>query len=345
MTPAHGRVVVVTGASSGLGRAIAIEFAQRGWCLVLAARRGDALEDTARLCEAAGGTALVVQTDVTREPDVLKLAAAALDAWGRIDVWINNAGVTLYALLEDAPFEDHQRVIETNLFGAMLGARAALPVFRRQQRGVLINIGSVLSEIGQAFVPSYAISKHGVHGLSEALRVAIADQPDIHVCTVFPYAIDTPHFEAAANRIGRAPRALPPMLSPERVAQAVARLAERPRRKRYVPRIATLGLALHAILPRTFERLLLDVLRTWHLSDQPERISTGNLFAPRPDGATTHGRRPPLIGTAGLLAWLAARVIELEIESASRVVSRAWRWLQGRRNHAIAAPAGAGRGA
>ena len=116
---------------------------------------------------------------------------------------------------------------------------------------MLINVGSVLSEIGQAFAPSYVISKFGVHGLSEALRVELADEPDIHVCTVFPYAIDTPHFEAAGNRLGQVPRAMPPVSSPERIAQAVARLPDHPRRRLYVPRIAVLGLAAHAIVPRT----------------------------------------------------------------------------------------------
>jgi NAD(P)-dependent dehydrogenase (short-subunit alcohol dehydrogenase family) len=315
--------VVITGASSGLGRAIAVEFARRHDSLVLGARRVEALEDTARSCRIAGGEAIAVATDVTREQDVVALAAAALDRWDRIDVWINNAGVTLFALLEQAPFEQHQRVIETNLLGAMLGARAVMPVFRRQHRGVLINIGSVLSEIGQAFVPSYVISKFGVHGLSEALRVELADEPDIHVCTVFPYAIDTPHFEAAGNRIGQVPRAMPPMSSPERIARAVAKLSDHPRRRLTVPRIARLGELVHALIPRTLERLLLDALRTWHISEQSEQVSTGNLFEPGPETPGTRGNRPPQVGTPRLLAWLARRLLRLQAESVSRLFQRA----------------------
>ena len=324
----RGRVVVVTGASSGLGRAIAVEFARGHSSLVLGARRTEALEDTARSCRIAGGEAIAVATDVTREQDVIELAAAALDRWDRIDVWINNAGVTLFALLEQAPFEQHQRVIETNLLGAMLGARAVLPVFRRQHRGMLINIGSVLSEIGQAFVPSYVISKFGVHGLSEALRVEVADEPDIHVCTVFPYAIDTPHFEAAGNRLGQVPRAMPPVSSPERIARAVAKLPDHPRRRLYVPRIAVLGIAVHAVIPRTLERLLLDALRAWHISEQSEQVSTGNLFEPGPETPGTRGNRPPQVTTARLLAWLARRLVHLEAEAVSRLVGRARAWLR-----------------
>jgi NAD(P)-dependent dehydrogenase (short-subunit alcohol dehydrogenase family) len=298
-------VVVLTGASSGLGRATAFELARRGAKLVLAARRTDALRDVAAKC---GPNATVVETDVTIEDDVENLARIAIEEHGRIDVWINNAGVTYYAALEDGPMEPHRRVIEANLFGAMHGARAVVPIFRRQHRGVLINVGSVLSEVGQAFVPSYAISKFGVRGLSEALRVELADERDIHVCTVLPYAIDTPHFQVAANLIGRRPRALPPIQSPEKVARAIAALVERPRRMLHVPRWIVIGLALHALFPRTVERLLLDALRRWHMSQQPERIGDGNLFAPGGD-AKVHGDRTPMIGTTLFVAWCAQRLL------------------------------------
>lgn len=316
-------VVVVTGASSGLGRAIALELASRGASLVLAARRADALEDTARRCRSAGGSAIVVETDVTNEADVQALARRAIEAYGRIDVWINNAGVTFFSPLEEGPFEDHQRVIETNLFGAMYGARAAIPIFRRQHNGVLINIGSVLSHVGHAFVPSYAISKFGIHGLSEALRVELADEPDIHVCTVFPYAIDTPHFEVAANELAREPRAMQPVQSPERVARAVADVCERPRRIRFVPRFIVLGLGLHALLPRLSERLLLDALRRYHVSGEAKPQTEGNLFEPPSEGAKTHAEKPPKVSTPRFAAWAAARFARLGLESAARRV-RGW---------------------
>ncbi|MBA3503169.1 MAG: SDR family oxidoreductase [Myxococcota bacterium] len=312
------RVVVLTGASSGLGRAAAIELAGRGAWLVLAARRREALEDVARECLALGGRAIVVPTDVTKEAEVDRLAQAALVEWGRIDVWVNNAGVTLYALLEEGPVEPHQRVIETNLYGSIYGARAAVPIFRRQGRGTLINVGSVLSGVGQAFVPSYVISKFGVHGLSEALRVELADEPDIHVCTLFPYAIDTQHFQVAANELQRAPYALPPVQSPEHVARALADLAEHPRRTRYVPRSAALGLALHAIAPSLTERLLLDALRRWHISDEPQHTGTGNLYAPATELAKVHGDRRPLLRMPTFVAWLLWRFARIELAALRR---------------------------
>lgn len=279
---------------------------------MLAARRQDALEETAKRCRDGGAQAIVVETDVSIEAEVNELARRALEAYGRIDVWVNNAGVTMFSRLEDGATEDHRRVIETNLFGAIYGARAVIPIFRRQRRGVLVNVGSVLSEVGQAFVPSYVISKFGVHGLSETLRVELADEPDIHVCTIIPFSIDTPHFEAAANDIGRAAYALPPMQSPEKVARALASLCERPRRVRFVPRSIVLGLALHALAPRASERLLLDALRTYHLQErQPQ--TEGNLYEPRRELARTHGERPPQVSTPRFLAWAAARFVRLEI--------------------------------
>ncbi len=313
--------MVVTGASSGLGRAIALELANRGARLVLAARRGDALEDTARQCHKLGASAIAVETDVTIEAEVNALAARAVEELGGLDVWINNAGVTLFAPLEEASFEEHQRVIETNLFGSMLGARIAVPIFRRQRHGVLINVGSVLSEVGHAYVPSYVISKFGIKGLSEALRVELAKEPDIHVCTVFPFSIDTQHFESAANRIERAPYALPPMQSPEKVATAIARLIERPRRTLHVPRALPLGLALHALMPRAVERLLFDALTKFHISNELSPSTYGNLYEPpRQLTADVHGQRPPKIPTPAFLGWALGRFVRNELTALARRV-------------------------
>lgn len=316
-------VVVITGASSGLGRAIALELAPRGARLVLAARRGDALEDTARQCRDLGARAIVVETDVTVEADVNTLAARAVEELGGLDVWINNAAVTLFSPLEEAPFEEHKRVIETNLFGAMMGARTAMPIFRQQKRGVLINVASVLGEVGHAFVPSYSISKFAIHGLSEALRVEIADIPDIHVCTLFPYSIDTQHFETAANRIERAPYALPPIQSPEKVARACAELIERPRRRRHVPRALPLGLAFHALMPRAAERLLLDALRTFHITNERTPSTQGNLYEVPDIPAGIHGDRKPKIPTPAFLAWTVWRFVRNEVLALARRAERA----------------------
>jgi NAD(P)-dependent dehydrogenase (short-subunit alcohol dehydrogenase family) len=298
------QVVVITGASTGIGRAAALEFARRGARLVVAARRADAIEETARLCRELGAEAQALVADVTREEDVQQLASRALELHGRIDVWVNNAGVTAFGLLESSPLEDHRRVVETNLWGAVHGARAVLPAFRRQGAGTLINVGSILSKVGQPFVPSYVISKFALRGLSEALRAELADQRDIHVCTLLPYAVNTPHFQAGANFIGREPHAMPPAQSPEVVAEAMADLAERPRRELHVPRSAALGLALHALFPRLVERVIYDALSRWHFGKAQHIDAAGNLWRPSHDTPAVHGRRAPQLSLPALVGWL-----------------------------------------
>ena len=309
MPKLRDRVVVITGASSGIGRAAAREFAQRGAKLVLAARRAQALAETARAANLAPERVLIVPTDVTHEAQVSALQQAALAHFGQIDIWVNNAGVTLFSLLEDAPFEHHRRVIETNLLGAMLCARAVIPVFREQRRGVLINVGSILSMVGQPYVPSYVISKFGLHGLTEVLRSEFADDPDIHVCGLYPYTVDTQHFQAGANWIGRRARSLPPLQSPEKVARALAALAEHPVRARYVPRWAALGLLLHELSPAPVERMLLHALRRWHFDSGAERIKTGNLYSSDDEPASAHGERRPQTSGAGFTVWTLAELL------------------------------------
>jgi short-subunit dehydrogenase len=313
-----GKVVVMTGASSGIGRAAAKRFAARGARLVLAARRVEALEEVAIECRVLGGDAVIRQTDVTHEAEVQALAELALEQSGRIDVWVNNAGVTLFGSLENAPMEEHRQVIETNLFGAIYGARAVLPIFRRQKHGVMINVGSILSKIGQPFVPSYVISKFALRGLTEALRAEVADQYDIHVCSLLPFAVDTEHFESGANHVGRSARAMPPVQSPEKVARALVELAERPVRERHVPRAALLGLALHALFPRTVERILFDALARFHFSDGSLASTRGNLYrAPKADGHV-HGEAPPQNSAATLFGFAVRRFATLQVEFGMR---------------------------
>jgi len=231
--------------------------------------------------------------------------------------------VALFAPLTQGPFELHQRVIETNLFGAMFGARAVIPVFRRQRQGVLINVGSVLSKVGQPFVPSYVISKFGLRGLSESLRAELADEPDIHVCTLFPYAIDTPHFQTAANETGRDPRAMPPAQSPEKVARALVALAEHPHRERHVPRIAAAGVLLHELFPHTTEQLLLHALRRWHFSGGGQGSSVGDLYSAPSGQREVHGARPPQLSTVSFALWSARELLKLKGQGVARRARRA----------------------
>lgn len=319
-----GKVVVVTGASSGIGRAAALQFAAIGCRVVLAARRESSLQEVAAECAARGARTHVVVMDVTLEGDIERLVREALTTWGRIDVWVNNAGTTLFARLDDGEFSAHRRVLETNLIGPMYAARLLAPIFRRQRSGTLINVGSVLSQIGQPFVPSYVISKFGLQGLSEAVRSEFADDPDIHVCTVLPYATDTPHFQDGGNQIGRRAHAMPPVQEPEKVAAAIVDVAGRPRRQRYIPRAAALGVLVHSLAPEITERLLHHALNAFHLVET-EPVTRGNLYSASAASGTVHGTRRPVIRPGVLALWLAVDLFRM-----TRV------WLRGRPRNASA---------
>lgn len=307
-------MVVITGASSGLGRETARQFARLGDRVVLAARRRADLEATAETCREEGGEALVVPTDVREPAQIDALVDAVMATWGRIDVWVNNAGVTLFGHLDQAPFEEHRAVIETNLLGALAAARKVIPIFERQGTGVLINVGSVLSHVAQPFVPSYVISKFGLKGLTEALRVQVADLPGVHVCGIYPFSIDTPHFETAGNVLPHRARAIPPIQSPEKVARAIVDLAARPRDQVFVPKGIALGLLAHALLPRRTERVLLHALRRWHFDEREAPRTSGSLFEPRKSRrARVHGRRRPRVGALGFDLWVARDMVRNEL--------------------------------
>lgn len=200
----NGKTIVITGASSGIGKGTALKFAGAGANVVLAARRGELLEELAVECQAAGGRALAVPTDVSKEADIANLTRQAVSTFGRIDVWINNAGSGTVGRFEEIPLAEHVQVIETDLIGTIYGCHYALNQFRKQGGGNLINVASVIGKIPSPYFASYTAAKHGVVGLSESLRqeLNVNHVRHIFVCTVMPMSMDTPFFEHAAAHTG-----------------------------------------------------------------------------------------------------------------------------------------------
>jgi NAD(P)-dependent dehydrogenase (short-subunit alcohol dehydrogenase family) len=322
-----GAVVVVTGASSGIGRATGLLFAEQGAQVVLAARGAGALEELARHCQAAGAQALAVPTDVTGEAAVTELARRAVERFGRIDIWVNNAGVYLLGSLEATPPEAFRQVLETNFFGYVHGARAVLPRFRDQGHGVLINNASVYSHIAAPWLTAYVSSKFAVRGFSEALRQELADLPDVHVCTVSPSPIDTPIFASTANYSGRAVKAPPPTYPPEQVARAILASARHPRRERIVGGAGRLATLMEMVAPHQFERINRRYVGGLQFAAEPAPATDGNLYAPSSDShARTRGgwrRRPdPPIAVRRLVA---AGLMGAGSLAVARIVTRSGR--------------------
>lgn len=272
--------VVITGASSGIGRATARLFAKSGAHLVLAGRDAGTLEAVAVECRTAGAQVIAVPTDVGSEDDVGRLAAAALAAFGRIDVWVGNASLYSFGTFEQTPSEVFDRLIQVNLLGQVYGARVALEVFRRQGAGTLVSVASVYSRITSPLVGPYITSKFGLLGFLEVLRMELADTPDINVCAVLPATIDTPIHQHAANFTGRAVRPLPPVTDPERVAKAILKVARRPRRVTQVGRVQSTAVYARALAPALYERAVARAFPAIALKRSALPVSTGNLFGP-----------------------------------------------------------------
>lgn len=313
--PVRDRVAVVTGASSGIGRAVARSFADRGTRLVLAARRAAPLEAAARECRAAGARAVAVPTDVTVEEEVEHLAHAAIENHGGFDFWVHAAGVGAFGRLEDFPAEIWYQVVETNLLGAAFEARAATRRFRRQGHGTMAVVASVAGRVGEPAAAPYAASQAGLLGLAAALREELRDQPGIHVCTVLTAAVDTPFYHHAANFSGHGVRLAEPVTSPEAVAEAVVGLAARPRDEVAVGRIARLAALGEALGPRLTAPLAAARLGRSRISSGMQPPHSGTLFEPMADGTGAHGgwHTGHARSTGGLMLLAAAALAALPL--------------------------------
>lgn len=285
----RGFVVVITGASSGIGRAAALAFASRGACLVLAARREQALREAAAECERRGGSAVAVPTNVTDEAAVHELARRALEQYGRIDVWVNNAGVALFGRFEDSPSDLYRRVLDTNLMGTIHGARAALARFFEQGSGVLINVASISAFRGHPYGSAYGVSKAAIRALGHSLREELTGHENIHVCTVLPSMTDTPIWQSAANLTGHAIHPPHPVSTPEEVADVIVRLARQPKSEVVVGGAGRFVRLCATVAPRLTERISAYLVRKTLFKDEPAPPSSGNLLEPMSGPAGVSG--------------------------------------------------------
>jgi short-subunit dehydrogenase len=275
------QVIVITGATSGIGLVTARMAANRGARLVLAARNEEALQRLVSELSAQGYEAIYVVADVGSEIDVRNIAENAIERFGGFDTWINNAGVSIYGRILDVSMEDHRRLFETNYWGLVHGSRVAVEHLKARG-GALINVGSSLSDRAIPIQGTYCASKHAVKGYTDALRMELEEEgAPISVTLIKPSAIDTPYREHAKNYMPVEPLNPPPVYAPETVAEAILYCAEHPERDVF---IGAGGKALSVAgqyAPRLTDKVMEATLFEIQKSDSPSPVSRRDgLYSP-----------------------------------------------------------------
>ena len=291
MRPINDQVIVITGASSGIGRETAIEFSKRGAAVVLAARSAADLQQVAGEIHHHGGQAHVVVTDVSQWEQVERLAQEAVARFGRIDTWVNNAAVAIYATVEQTTVEEIERLIQVNLLGQIYGMKAVLPVMKQQGGGTIVNVASVEAVRALPYHSAYSASKHGVKAFTEALRMELEHEKiPINVVLVLPGSINTPLFNHARSKLGVKPLPMPPIYQPRNVADAIIFAAEHPQRDLFVGGSSQMIATLERISPALVDRLLLTGGGGFKLQKTRDPDDgRDNLFAPMPGSGAVRG--------------------------------------------------------
>jgi NAD(P)-dependent dehydrogenase (short-subunit alcohol dehydrogenase family) len=289
LKPLGEQVIVITGASSGIGLTTAEVAASEGACIVLAARNASDLADTVASIRRTGGRAMAVVADVADPAQVDSIAASAVREFGRIDTWINCAAVAMYGRVIEIPLEDQRRQFDVNYWGQVHGCRAAVPHLR-QNGGALINVGSCVSDRAIPLQGTYCATKHALKGFTDALRMELEEAGvPISVTLVKPASINTPFFDKARSYTGKEPQPVPPVYAPEVVAKAILAAAQRPVRDVIAGgagRMLGVSNATPALTDAYMERTMFGSQQT----DRPTNGRPDNLYEPVAHDGGRRGR-------------------------------------------------------
>jgi NAD(P)-dependent dehydrogenase (short-subunit alcohol dehydrogenase family) len=288
---APSEAVLITGASSGIGRATALELAGRGARLVLVARGEESLDDTADEARAAGAAEVLVHpADVTDEEAIRRAVDAAVGAFGRLDSVVHAAQVMAYGTIEELPREVFETVVDTAVHGTAVIARVVLPLFREQGAGHLVVVNSLLGQVATPLMGSYVAAKWGQLGLVRVLQQEIRDAPGVEVSILQPGGVDTPIYYQAASWTGSTGRPPAPVYSAQRLGRRVVALLDRPRRQVQAGLFNPLITAGFRLVPGIFDFLVGPLLQRMAIADDDVPPTAGNVFEPQPSGNATDGR-------------------------------------------------------
>ncbi len=278
LKPLHEQVMVITGASSGIGLATARMAAAQGCRVVLAARSVHVLKAVQNQIKSAGSEAVAVEADVSRPEDVKRIGQAALERFGQIDTWVNNAGLSIFGRLAEVKNEDHRRLFDVNFWGVVYGSLTAAE-YLRQRGGAIINVGSVLSDVAVPLQGMYAASKHAVKGFTDALRLELEEEgAPISVTLIKPASINTPFPQHARNYLSQEPRLPDPVYPPKEVALAILKAAEQPWRDIRVGGSSRVMSSVANWTPRLMDWLNETFMTSQQMRDEPARHARGSLY-------------------------------------------------------------------
>ena len=308
MTKTPIRVVVVSGASAGVGRAAALAFAKDGAAVALLARSAERLQAAAEEITAAGGKALAIPVDVADADQVNQAAARVEEELGPIDVWVNNAMVTLFSRAVEMSPEEYRRVTEVSYLGTVHGTLAALKHMRARQRGAIVQVGSALAYRGIPLQSAYCAAKFAVRGFTDSVRVELMyERSPIHLTMVQLAAFNTPQFQWARHRLSAQPQPLPPIFQPELAAKAIVWAARHKRRELYVGFPALKTIVGNKLFPNLADRMAARQGFTGQMDlsvPPPDAQRDDNLFTPVAGDFASHGRFDARATDWSLQYWL-----------------------------------------
>jgi NADP-dependent 3-hydroxy acid dehydrogenase YdfG len=323
------QVVVVTGASAGVGRAVAVAFGQEGWRVALIARGRERLENAAREVEAAGGRALVIPADVADASAVDAAAAQVIAAWGRIDVWINNAMATVFGPVASMSPDEVRRVTEVTYLGQVHGTLAALRHMRKSDEGTIVQIGSALSYRSIPLQSAYCAAKFAVRGFTDSLRSELHHEGSrIRLTMVQLPAVDTPQFDWARSHLPEELQPVPPIHAPEAVAEAIVRAARTAPREMWIGSPTIQAILGTMVAPGLLDRMMARQAWEGQMTGAPGKPRAGNLFEAPPGDPGAHGRfgsrsRQRVVSVSGATARGVLAAVALGCVAGA--VAAAWR--------------------